>query len=106
MCSDRLAAVLLAAVAGYFVTHGFSALSLGIGIESFGDVRGRYEGIYYADNNDNTGAFPNFNAINTGSPFDVTGSVFSPQNNVDRDRQRERAGSWRKNKASAFVRYA
>jgi chloride channel protein, CIC family len=31
----------VAAVAGYFVTHGFSALSLGIGIESFGDVRGR-----------------------------------------------------------------
>ena len=28
-------------MAGYFVTHGFSALSLGIGIESFGDVRGR-----------------------------------------------------------------
>ncbi len=31
----------VAAVAGYFVTHGFTALSLGIGIESFGDVRGR-----------------------------------------------------------------
>jgi chloride channel protein, CIC family len=31
----------VAAVAGYFVTHGFSALSLGIGIESFGNVRGR-----------------------------------------------------------------
>ena len=31
----------VAAVAGYFVTHGFSALSLGIGIESFGDVLGR-----------------------------------------------------------------
>jgi len=31
----------VAAVAGYFVTHGFSALSLGVGIESFGDVRGR-----------------------------------------------------------------
>src|SRR3954451_2739612 len=31
----------VAAVAGYFVTHGFSALSLGIGIESFGDVRAR-----------------------------------------------------------------
>src|SRR5580704_11545999 len=31
----------VAAVAGYFVTQGFTALSLGIGIESFGDVRGR-----------------------------------------------------------------
>ena len=36
-----LAPVGVAAVAGYFVTHGFTALSLGIGIESFGDVRGR-----------------------------------------------------------------
>jgi CIC family chloride channel protein len=36
-----LAPVGVAAVAGYFVTHGFSALSLGIGTESFGDVRGR-----------------------------------------------------------------
>jgi hypothetical protein len=56
----------------------------------FGDLRLRGEGIFYPTGNDNTGAFPNFNAINTGSPFDVTGTVFSPQSNVDRDRQRER----------------
>jgi CIC family chloride channel protein len=31
----------VAAVAGYFVTHGFAALSLGIGIDSAGDVLGR-----------------------------------------------------------------
>jgi len=56
----------------------------------FGDLRTRYEGTFFADGNDNTGAFPNFNAINTGAPFDVSGTQFSPQLNVDEDRQRFR----------------
>lgn len=56
----------------------------------FGDVRLRYEGTFYPDGNDNTGAFPNFNAINTGSPFDISGTQFSPQYNVDQERQRMR----------------
>lgn len=56
----------------------------------FGDIRGRYEGIFFGDGNDNTGAFPNFNAINTGAPFDTTGTLFSPQYNVDQDRNRAR----------------
>jgi hypothetical protein len=56
----------------------------------FGDVRGRYEGLSFPNGNDNTGAFPDFNAINTGSPFDVSGTVFSPQLNVDQDRSRAR----------------
>src|SRR5712671_1054446 len=30
-----------AAVAGYFVTHGFAALSLGVGVGPVGDIRGR-----------------------------------------------------------------
>ena len=55
-----------------------------------GDIRIRYEGNYFPTGNDNTGAFPNFNAINTGSPFDVSGTVFSPQLNVDQGRQRFR----------------
>ncbi|MCE9610968.1 MAG: putative porin [Chthoniobacter sp.] len=59
-------------------------------IRLFGDVRTRYEGIYFPGKNDNTGAFPNFNAINTGAPFDVSGTVFSPQLNVDQDRSRVR----------------
>lgn len=59
-------------------------------IRLFGDVRVRGEGVFFADGNDNTGAFPNFNAINTGSPFDVSGTVFSPQLNVDQDRYRLR----------------
>ena len=55
-----------------------------------GDIRIRYEGNYFPSGNDNTGAFPNFNAINTGSPFDVSGTVFSPQLNVNQNRQRFR----------------
>ncbi len=56
----------------------------------FGDIRGRYEGIFFGEGNDNTGAFPNFNAINTGVPFDTSGTLFSPQYNVDQDRDRAR----------------
>lgn len=55
-------------------------------IKMFGDVRGLYQGFFYPEGNDNTGVFPNFNAINTGPPFDVSGAVFSPQLNVDQNR--------------------
>ncbi len=58
--------------------------------EFFGDFRFRLEGDLLPAGNDNTGAFPNFNAINTGSPFDVSGNLFSPQYNVDQNRQRVR----------------
>ena len=56
----------------------------------FGDIRGRYEGTFFPAGNDDTGAFPNFNAINTGPPFDTSGTQFSPQYNVNQDRQRTR----------------
>jgi len=56
----------------------------------FGDLRVRYEGIHYPTGNDNAGAFPNFNAINTGAPFDTAGTLFSPQLNVDQNRNRAR----------------
>lgn len=55
-------------------------------IKLFGDIRGLYQGFHYPEGNANTGVFPNFNVINSGQPFDVTGNVFSPQLNVDRDR--------------------
>lgn len=57
-----------------------------------GDIRLRYEGDYLGDSNANTGEFPNFNAINTGSPYDVsTGNAnLPPQLNVDQDRERAR----------------
>jgi hypothetical protein len=60
------------------------------GVDPFADVRVRYEYSRFPTGNDNTGAFPIFNTINTGSPFDVSGLVFSPQYNVDQDRQRLR----------------
>jgi hypothetical protein len=56
----------------------------------FGDFRLRYDGEFYPTGNDNTGAFPNFNAINTGAPFDTAGTVFSPQLDVDQNRERFR----------------
>ena len=56
----------------------------------FADLRVRYEGDFFPSGNDNTGAFPNFNAINTGPPFDVRGTLFSPQIDVDQDRERFR----------------
>ena len=56
----------------------------------FGDFRFRYEAVNYPTGNDNTGAFPNFNAINTGAPFDVSGTIHSPQFNVDQNRSRLR----------------
>jgi len=56
----------------------------------FGDIRFRTENQFFDSGNDTSGAFPNFNAINTGAPFDTTGNLFSPQHNVDQDRHRTR----------------
>ena len=57
------------------------------------DIRVRYEGQFYPSGNDDTGYFHNFNAINTGSAFDV-GSASVAQNppyyNVDQNRDRFR----------------
>lgn len=55
-----------------------------------GDIRVRFEADLFPLGNDNTGSFPNFNAINTGSPFDISGTQFSPQLNVDQERLRMR----------------
>ncbi len=51
------------------------------------DVRTMYQGDFFPNTNDATGAFPDFNAINTGSPFDVAGTEFSPQWDVNKDRE-------------------
>lgn len=59
-------------------------------IKPFGDIRVRWESDFFPKGNDNSGAFPNFNAINTGAPFDVSGTQFSPQYNVDQNRNRLR----------------
>ena len=55
-------------------------------VKPFLDIRVRYEGDFFPTGNDNTGAFPNFNAINIGAPFDSTGTQFAPQLNVDQNR--------------------
>jgi hypothetical protein len=58
-----------------------------------GDIRVRVEGDYFPAGNDDTGAFTNFNAINTGSPFDtsaISNPRFPPEYDVDQDRYRPR----------------
>ncbi|WP_438483355.1 putative porin [Oleiharenicola lentus] len=58
----------------------------------FGDLRVRYEATNYPPEN-LTGfgsSFWNYNAINTGSPFDYTGLANPPFANVTEDRQRAR----------------
>ena len=62
----------------------------------FGDIRFRAEGLRYPPGNDDTGAFPNYNAVNTGAPWDMSnylpgnsGLPF-PQLNVNADRNRLR----------------
>ncbi len=59
-------------------------------VHPYFDLRLRYEGDFFPAGNDATGAFPNFNAINTGAPFDVSGNQFAPQYNVDQNRNRFR----------------
>lgn len=62
-------------------------------IKMFGDMRMRQEMLMYPAGNDNlTGAFPNFNAINTGAPVDLRNAAgtLPPQLNVDRNRDRTR----------------
>ncbi len=55
-----------------------------------GEIRFRYEADLYPSGNDDTGAFPNFNAINTGNPFQINGTEFAPQYNTDQNRNRYR----------------
>jgi hypothetical protein len=57
----------------------------------YGDVRVRVEEIVNHSSNDVSGVnFPDFNAINTGAPFDTAGSVPPPQYDVDQNRNLER----------------
>ena len=58
-----------------------------------GDIRVRVEGDYFPAGNDDTGGFPNFNAINTGSPFDtsaISNPRLYPTFDVDQTRYRPR----------------
>ena len=60
-------------------------------IRFYGDVRVRYEGDVFPKGNARTFA-PNYNAINTGNPYDVGDSqqYFWPSYNVDQNRDRAR----------------
>lgn len=59
-----------------------------------GDIRGRYEGIWYPGGGYNsTGQIYDFNAINTGSPYDIileTNPADPPMYNTTQDRSRFR----------------
>jgi hypothetical protein len=57
------------------------------------DFRARYERIFFPQGNANTGVLVNFNAINTGNPFDlnqVALGILPPVRDVDQDRTRYR----------------
>lgn len=59
----------------------------------FGDIRMRYDDFMFPAGNDSlSGAFPNFHAINSGLPFDLTNlaGTLPPQINVNQDRERYR----------------
>ncbi len=61
-------------------------------IRFYGDFRARYEGIGYPQGNADGGNFPNFNTINTGSPYDLskTNPNLFPNYNTNQDRDRFR----------------
>jgi len=56
----------------------------------YGDFRFRYEDDLFPAGNDTTGGLVNFNAINTGAPYDVSPSNtnFPPQLDTNQDRSR------------------
>lgn len=60
-------------------------------IRFYGDVRARYQGSYFPAGNDQADAI-NFNAINTGSPYDVSfgNPNFTPTYNATQDRNQFR----------------
>ncbi|MGO4683757.1 putative porin [Hyphomicrobium sp. 2TAF46] len=63
-------------------------------IRFHGDLRGRYEGLFYPGGGYNTDQLTDFNAINTGAPFDPLNKTSFPpvfDGNADRDRFRLRA---------------
>lgn len=59
-------------------------------VDPFFDLRVRFEADTFPNGNDISGAFPNFNAINTGLPFDTTGNQFAPQLNANQNRNQFR----------------
>ncbi len=58
-------------------------------IHFYGDVRTRYQGNYFPGGNDQAGA-ANFNAVNTGQPYDVTSAYFGPTYDATQNRDQFR----------------
>jgi hypothetical protein len=57
-------------------------------IRLFGDFRGRYQGNFFPSGNATDGSLVNYNAINTGSPWDYTSSTLPPSLSANADRNR------------------
>lgn len=87
---DELRAQILADLRNGDAKNPLNPPPLDTGVDVFGDIRLRYELVSFPEGNDNTGAFPIFNSINTGAPFDTAGLVFSPQYNTTEERNRYR----------------
>lgn len=58
-------------------------------IRFYGDARVRYQGSYFPAGNDQAGA-ANFNAVNTGSPYDITSPYYGPTYNDTQNRNQFR----------------
>jgi hypothetical protein len=58
-------------------------------IRFYGDLRARYQGNFFPTGNDQAGA-ANFNAVNTGSPYDVNSNSFGPTYDATQNRQQFR----------------
>ncbi|UGA43662.1 putative porin [Bradyrhizobium quebecense] len=58
-------------------------------IRFYGDARVRYQGAYFPTGNDQAGA-ANYNAINTGSPYDISSTAFGPTYDATQDRNQFR----------------
>jgi hypothetical protein len=91
---NQIASAVAAQVATAQQAQGYSGLSnvpeWVNRVHISGDFRFRDETDLFPRGNDNTGAFPNFNAINTGAPYDLKSNNFPPQLNVDQNRNRFR----------------
>ncbi|MDH2385816.1 putative porin [Bradyrhizobium sp. CER78] len=58
-------------------------------IRFYGDARVRYQGSYFPTGNDQAGA-ANYNAINSGSPYDISSNTFGPTYDATQDRNQFR----------------
>lgn len=58
-------------------------------IRFYGDLRARYQASYFPTGNDQAGA-ANFNAVNTGAPYDITSPYYGPTYDATQDRNQFR----------------